>query len=137
MNATRIAILYTAIATASSAVNLIVQMIVIALYHGPFAIQLSMIIGIGAALPPKYVLEKRWIFAFTANNLRHDGGLFLLYSFLGLFTTAIFWAIEQSFQIAFGTDAMRYVGGAIGLALGNYVKYQLDKRFVFVARAAA
>jgi len=26
---------------------------------------------------------------------------------------------------------MRYVGGVIGLAIGYYVKYQLDKRYVF------
>lgn len=26
---------------------------------------------------------------------------------------------------------MRYLGGAIGLTLGSYIKYNLDKRFVF------
>jgi hypothetical protein len=27
---------------------------------------------------------------------------------------------------------MRYAGGIVGLAVGFYVKYQLDKKYVFV-----
>jgi hypothetical protein len=27
---------------------------------------------------------------------------------------------------------MRYLGGIIGLSIGFYVKYQLDKKYVFV-----
>ena len=29
---------------------------------------------------------------------------------------------------------MLYLGGAVGLAIGYVLKYQLDKRFVFVTR---
>lgn len=57
-----------------------------------------------------------------------------LYTFTGVFTTALFWGIEFGFQSLFGTDAMRYLGGAIGLTLGYIIKYRLDKRFVFVPR---
>ena len=32
-----------------------------------------------------------------------------------------------------GKMTMRYIGGVIGLAIGFYVKYQLDKKFVFVS----
>ena len=34
---------------------------------------------------------------------------------------------------AFASDLMRYVGGVIGLSIGLYVKYQLDKKYVFVS----
>ena len=32
----------------------------------------------------------------------------------------------------YDTDYMRYLGGVIGLSIGFYVKYRLDKKFVFV-----
>jgi hypothetical protein len=32
---------------------------------------------------------------------------------------------------------MRYLGGAVGLTLGSYIKYHLDKRFVFKQELAA
>jgi putative flippase GtrA len=52
---------------------------------------------------------------------------------MGVFTTVIFWSVEYAFYLTFATDTMRYVGGVIGLAIGFYVKYQLDKKFVFVS----
>jgi len=44
-----------------------------------------------------------------------------------------FWAVEYAFHLTFVTDAMRYVGGVIGLAIGFHVKYKLDKKFVFIS----
>ena len=52
---------------------------------------------------------------------------------MGVFTTAIYWGVEYAFHLIFATDTMRYVGGVIGLAIGFYVKYQLDKKYVFVS----
>ena len=49
-----------------------------------------------------------------------------------VFTTAIFWGVEYAFHLIFGTGTMRYMGAVIGLALGFYIKYQLDKNYVFV-----
>lgn len=63
--------------------------------------------------------------------------MFMLYTVMGVATTALFWGIEYGFHLAFGTDAMRYLGGVIGLTLGYIIKYQLDKRYVFVSRQAA
>jgi putative flippase GtrA len=58
-----------------------------------------------------------------------------MYVFFGIFTTLLFWGIEYLFHAAFRSDAMRYLGGAAGLALGSYIKYHLDKRFVFTRAA--
>ena len=41
-------------------------------------------------------------------------------------------SVEYAFHWLFGVDAMRYAGGALGLALGYLVKFRLDRRFVFV-----
>jgi putative flippase GtrA len=131
----RLAVLYAVFALIAIAVNIGFQALVIWIYKGVFAVQLSVLIGTAAGLPVKYALEKRHIFGFESKNLAHDGRVFMLYTFMGVFTTALFWAIEYGFHVAFGTDAMRYVGGAIGLTIGNIIKYHLDKRFVFINRA--
>ncbi len=127
----RIAVLYAVFAVIATAVNIGCQALVIWLYTGPHAVALSILLGTAAGLPIKYVLEKRHIFGFESANLAHDGRLFALYSFMGVFTTALFWGVEYAFHQAFGTDAMRYLGGAIGLTLGYVIKYHLDKRYVF------
>jgi putative flippase GtrA len=128
-----IAVLYSLFAVFSTAINIGAQMLSIWTYTGPYAVEVSILIGTAAGLPLRYLLEKRYIFAFTSNNIAHDGQLFVLYSFMGVFTTAIFWGVEYAFHLVFATDTMRYVGGMVGLAIGFYVKYQLDKKFVFVS----
>lgn len=133
--AARIAMLYAVFYAIATAVNIGCQALVILLYNGAFAVPLSILAGTAVGLPTKYVLEKCNIFSFESDNLAHDGRLFALYSFLCVFTTALFWGVEYAFHTVFGTDAMRYLGGAIGLTLGYAIKYRLDKRFVFVSRA--
>lgn len=127
----RLAVLYSVFALIAIAVNISFQAMMISIYKGMFAVQLSVLVGTAAGLPVKYVLEKRHIFGFESKDLVHDGRVFMLYTFMGVFTTALFWAIEYGFHMAFKTDAMRYVGGAIGLTIGNIIKYHLDKRYVF------
>lgn len=133
----RLVVLYALFAGIATAANIGCQWLVIALYAGPYAVPLSILIGTATGLPIKYVLEKRHIFAFEADSLAHDGSMFMLYTVMGVATTALFWGIEYGFHLVFGTDAMRYLGGVIGLTLGYIIKYQLDKRYVFVSRQAA
>lgn len=131
--AVSIAVLYTLFAAFSTAINIGAQILSIWAYTGPYAVEVSILIGTAAGLPLRYLLEKRYIFAFKSSNIKHDGQLFVLYGFMGVFTTAIFWGVEYAFHRIFATDTMRYVGGATGLAIGFYVKYRLDKNFVFVS----
>jgi putative flippase GtrA len=127
-----ITLLYTLFAALSTAINIGAQILSIWLYKGVNAVEVSILVGTATGLPLRYFLEKRHIFAFESKSIPHDGQLFALYSFMSVFTTAIFWGIEYSFQWLFGTDTMRYIGGGIGLAIGFYIKYQLDKKYVFV-----
>jgi putative flippase GtrA len=127
-----VAVLYSLFAALSTIINIVFQMLSIRVYTGPYAVEVSILIGTASGLPMRYLLEKRYIFAFKSNDIVHDGRLFVLYTFMGFFTTAIFWGVEYSFYLIFATDIMRYVGGVAGLAIGFYVKYQLDKNYVFV-----
>jgi len=130
--ATKIAVLYTLFAVVSTAINIGSQMVSIWVYEGPFSVEISILVGTAMGLPLRYFLEKRYIFNFTSKNLVHDGKLFVFYSVMGVITTLIFWGTEYAFHLIYDTDFMRYLGGVIGLSIGFYVKYQLDKKFVFV-----
>ena len=129
---TKIAILYTLFAVVSTAINIGSQMVSIWVYEGPFSVEISILVGTAMGLPLRYFLEKRYIFNFTSKNLVHDGKLFVFYSVMGVITTLIFWGTEYAFHLIYDTDFMRYLGGVIGLSIGFYVKYQLDKKYVFV-----
>ncbi len=128
----KVAVLYTLFAMLSTAINIGSQMVSIWAYKGPLYIEISILVGTAMGLPLRYFLEKRYIFAFTSRNLAHDGKLFIFYSVMGVITTLIFWSTEYAFYLIYNTDFMRYVGGVVGLAIGFYVKYQLDKKYVFV-----
>jgi len=130
--ATKIAVLYTLFAVLSTAINIGSQMISIWIYKGPLSVEISILVGTAMGLPLRYFLEKRYIFNFTSKNLVHDGKLFVFYSAMGVITTLIFWGTEYAFHLIYDTDVMRYFGGVIGLSIGFYVKYQLDKKYVFV-----
>ena len=91
----------------------------------------SIIVGTGTGLVVKYLLDKRFIFRFKPQNVSHDSRTFVLYTLMGVVTTAIFWGFEYGFWHAFGTAQMRYLGGVIGLVIGYLAKYHLDKKFVF------
>lgn len=128
---TKIAVLYTLFAAVSTVANLGTQALFTKLYEGNFSIAISIVLGTAVGLPVKYVLDKLFIFKFRADNIAHDSKLFVLYSLLAIVTTAIFWGTEVLFQVWFGTEFLRLVGGALGLIIGYTVKYQLDKKYVF------
>lgn len=131
-----VAVLYSFLALIATAANIGAQDAVVRLYHGPYAVGAGVFVGTGVGLVVKYVLDKLFIFRFRADNLAHDARLFGLYTVMGIVTTALFWGFEFGFNAVFGTKEMRYVGALIGLGLGYWAKYHLDKRFVFRASPA-
>lgn len=130
--AVNIALLYTLFAVLSTVVNIGSQVLSVWLYKGIYFVEISIFVGTVTGLPLRYYLEKRYIFAFTCNNLAYEGKVFIFYSTMAVVTTLIFWGTEYAFYLIFDNDLMRYTGGLIGLVVGFYVKYQLDRRYVFV-----
>ena len=127
----RLAVLYSLLAAIATVANIGAQEASLRLYDGLHHVPLSVFVGTGVGLVVKYLLDKAFIFRFRARDAAHDVQTFGLYSTMGLATTAIFWGFEFGFDAAFQTKEMRYLGGLIGLAVGYWVKYQLDKRYVF------
>jgi putative flippase GtrA len=132
----RLAIVYTIIALIATAANLGAQEATVRVGRGAFQIALSVFVGTCAGLVVKYVLDKIFIFRFRATGTLHDLQTFILYTGMGVVTTLLFWGFEFGFNATFQDKNMRYVGALIGLGLGYWAKYHLDKRFVFRARIA-
>jgi putative flippase GtrA len=126
-----LAVIYALLAVIATVLNIAAQHLVVDTYTGPYSYPLSLAFGTGVGLVAKYILDKRYIFRFKARDLVDDGQTFALYAFMGIFTTAIFWGVESLFEYLFHDVALRYTGGIIGLAIGYFTKYQLDKRYVF------
>ena len=132
----RITINYTIFAVLATIANIGSQEISIRLYDGLYSVAASVLAGTLVGLAVKYLLDKKYIFRFYVKNAAHDTQTFVLYTIMGIITTAIFWGFEFGADHLFQSKEMRYVGGIIGLAIGYYIKYQLDKQFVFVSREA-
>lgn len=91
----------------------------------------SLVVGTGAGLALKFVLDRNFIFQARGVKLSQDVGRFILYSAFGLVTTAIFWAFEWVGYVSTSSAWGRYAGGSLGLMIGYALKYSLDRRWVF------
>lgn len=129
------AIKYSLFAVVAGVANIYCQDLENRLYEGRYELYVSIAAGTLAGLVVKYILDKKYIFMFHAKSLIHDSQKFFLYSLMGSLATGVFWGMETMFDYAFQTLMMRYIGAVIGLSAGYFMKYQLDKRYVFVEYA--
>lgn len=136
MSAARIAVLYILIAVLSIVINVGTQMLSMWGYKGPISVEISILVGTVASFPLRFLLEKRYIFNFRSKDVSQGGGIFVLYGGTSIIPTLIFWGTEYSFHLACGSDLARYAGAIAGLGVGFYVKYQLDRKYVFVHRSS-
>lgn len=127
-----LAVRYAFFALLATLTNIICQDAAARVYRGIYELYVSMGVGTLAGLAVKYLLDKKYIFSFRSRTVGQDARRFFLYSAMGGVTTCVFWGAEVGFDRAFGNLPMRYVGASLGLALGYWIKYHLDKRFVFV-----
>lgn len=124
-------IYYIFFALIATVVNLLIQWPFFQLFEGWWVLYLALFVGTLAGLITKYLLDKKWIFNYQASSKSDDLHKFGLYSLMGVFTTAIFWGMEMFFFHVLAFEGSQYVGGALGLAIGYVVKYNLDKKYVF------
>jgi len=127
----KLAIMYTIFAVIATITNIWSQDLTFRIYQGPFELWLGIFVGTAIGLVVKYFLDKRYIFKYQTTSIQHGSKTFYLYTLMGVVTTVIFWGFEFAFDAIWNSMEMRYTGGVIGLAIGYYVKYQLDKRYVF------
>jgi putative flippase GtrA len=126
-----IAIRYTAFAAIATAINLAVQACVLAIVGGSFRLWVALALGTVSGIVPKYWLDKRWIFGDTSSGLSTHTRKLTVYTLLSVVTTFIFWGTEILFDWLGNGGPLHYLGGAIGLAIGYWCKYHLDRRITF------
>jgi putative flippase GtrA len=123
---------YSLFAAIATLLNLASQALSFYFYTENGAIYLAMAIGTLTGLICKYYLDKHFIFGYRTQNKSEDFFTFILYSLMGVITTLIFWATELGFDYFFNSHLAKYAGAVIGLAMGYFIKYKLDKKYVFV-----
>lgn len=129
MTRSTIALRYVIFAVIATIANLGIQRVVLMGGEGLFV--WAVLAGTAVGLVVKYLLDKRWIFLDTSTGTAAHARKFTLYTVMGLLTTAIFWGMETAFWLTWRTDMMRELGAVIGLAIGYFVKYRLDRKYVF------
>ena len=127
MSALRISTVYTFISLVASCSNLILQYIFLTFYSVEFSIAFATLV----ILPFKFIADKKLIFSFVPEKKIDNLLKFIAYTSVSIFTVTIFWGVEFAFHLYFEDVAARYLGGAIGLTFSFYLKYLLDKRYVF------
>ena len=132
MNLPVLVIRYALFAVLATLANLAIQRGV--LWFGDSGILFALAVGAGTAagLVIKYILDKRWIFRDMSAGVKAHSKRFSLYTAMGLVTTAIFWGLETVFWFVWQTHAMREMGAVLGLGIGYVIKYNLDRRYVFI-----
>ena len=135
LSASAIFLRYVAFAVTAGLVNLCTQEI--AIHLAPiYPVQFSILCGTGTGFFTKYLLDKRFVFFDTFESKMKELGKITVYGLSGVGTTLLFWGIELGFWHIGGTAEIKYVGAVIGLSLGNFIKYRLDRNLVFSKRAA-
>jgi putative flippase GtrA len=133
----RLVLHYAAFAILATIANLGIQHLVLSIDDGMLFYYAALIGGTGVGLVMKYLLDKFWIFADPGQDLVTNAQQFSLYTLMGVVTTLIFWVVETGFWFVWGTHEARVAGAVLGLAIGYFVKYQLDRRFVFTRSSDA
>jgi len=120
--------LYLIFAIAAIIINLLTQNI---LDYFLVNIYIQIFSGTLAGLLIKYFLDKKFVFGNPKVNTAKS---FMLYSFFGGMLTPLWWSIELVFVFYFGTLLAQNIGALIGLTVCYYLKYLLDKKYVFVSK---
>lgn len=120
---------YSFFAIIAIAVNIATQFLSYNFLSINYILLISILLGTLTGLLTKYYLDKRFIFYHKPKNKVQN---FTLYSITGIFTTMIFWGTEILFYFYFNTQQAKYIGGILGLCIGYFVKYNLDKKYVFI-----
>lgn len=131
MTSIRLLTLYIFFCILATFCNLFVQRIFLNSQYFSSNIFIAIVLGTITGLIIKYLLDKKWIFNNYEKSIQKNVKYFLKYSFFGIATTLIFWSFELGFLYFWESEFAREFGAIIGLSIGYYIKYTLDKKYVF------
>jgi putative flippase GtrA len=91
----------------------------------------AILVGTIVGFVVKYVLDKKWIFQDAFTRDLAEAQKVAKYGIFSVATTFVFWGTELAFWHIWQTDLAKYSGAVLGLAVGNWIKYLLDRRYTF------
>jgi putative flippase GtrA len=122
---------YVVFAVIAGVANLATQEAAVRLLPPDAPIMLSVLAGTAVGFVVKYLLDKYWIFLDGYDGHIAELRKVALYGVFSVGTTLLFWGVELGFWHIWRTAEAKYAGAVLGLALGNWLKYRLDRAFVF------
>jgi putative flippase GtrA len=125
---------YVLFAGIAGLANLATQEAAVRLLPPLAPIMLSVLAGTAIGFVVKYLLDKHFVFLDGYGGHIAELRKVALYAVFSVGTTLLFWAVELSFWYVFATAGAKYAGAALGLSLGNWLKYLLDRTWVFPRR---
>lgn len=128
---TKLAVKYAFFAALATLGNIGTQHLCLKIYGEKYALYVAMFAGTFIGLVIKYILDKKYIFNYQVESKKEDLFKFILYSLMGVVTTAVFWGTEIAFDALFPFEWAKYIGAVLGLFIGYTSKYFLDKKYVF------
>lgn len=121
---------YVLFAGIAGVMNLVSQWIVFSI--APVrALEASILAGTAVGFIVKYILDKHWIFFDSYDGVHREVRKIVLYGLFSVAMTVIFWGFEVAFLIVGGTEIAKYTGAVIGLSIGYFAKYLLDRNYTF------
>ena len=123
---------YIIFAILATIANLLTQRVLLLFDNNSIMFVVAILSGTIVGLVIKYTLDKRWIFYDSNKEFKDNKLKFYLYTAMSIMTTLIFWGIETLFWFFWKTEFMREIGALLGLTIGYFVKYNLDRKFVFI-----
>ena len=123
--------LFIFFAMVSTLFNLLTQRLVLSFDQTNLFFFIAISAGTIVGLVIKFFLDKFYIFFDKKNDISYLGKKFGMYTFMGIFSTIIFWGTEFIFWIIWRQENMREIGAILGLTMGYIIKYRLDKKYVF------
>ena len=124
-------VLFIFFAMVSTLFNLLTQRLVLSFDQTKLFFFIAISAGTIVGLVIKFFLDKCYIFFDKKNDISYLGKKFGMYTFMGIFSTIIFWGTEFIFWIIWRQENMREIGAILGLTMGYIIKYRLDKKYVF------
>ena len=128
------AIAYIVGALGAIVCNLGLQRVIFAIAPNQDGIlMIALAVGTAGGLCVKYAWDLCVVFSWAKPQWRNPQQ-FASYGLTGVLTTLIFWGFESLAWLASGNHLIREAGALIGLSLGYWIKFVIDRRFVFVDR---
>lgn len=129
-SAAQILVRYVLFAVLAGAANLLAQAGTAKLLP-VLPLMAGILVGTAVGFAVKYVLDKKWIFQDSFARDLAEARKVAQYGIFSVATTLLFWATELAFWHVWQTQSAKYAGAVLGLALGNWIKYRLDRRYTF------